>query len=66
MTLLVFSRGSYGSAIWFQGEDGGQDTLRMTGMFQWRVCFCSINNTKAATGTALLYRDICSLEKTMQ
>lgn len=30
MTLLVFSRGSYASAIWFQGEDGGQDTLTIT------------------------------------
>lgn len=27
MALLVFSGGSYASAIWFQGDDGGQDGM---------------------------------------
>lgn len=53
MALLVFSRGSYALAIWFQGEDGGQDTL----MLQWRFCFCKqIKTEKGEDGDSIVIK----------
>lgn len=37
MTLLVFSRGSNGSAIWFQGKDGAPFMQRMESAFLFVV-----------------------------
>lgn len=52
MALLVFSRGDYASAIWFQGEDGGQD--KMASVYQWRFCFSNQKKENTATERAML------------
>ena len=61
MTVLVFSRGSCGSAIWFKVEDGGRDTLKMTSVFQWGFCFCNNKTRELPQGQGFL-----CLEETVQ
>lgn len=56
MALLVFSRGSYAMAIWFQGEDG--DRERMASVQNGSFVFATKNN---ATGTILLSGIVVSL-----